>query len=94
MTARELSAFDQMFTMIFDSYTEMKSGGAALDEGWGVGKRRSLNGLADRLRQQSKNVKWTSEAHQELDRKKEAMDLCDTNQQLLNWAMHKVFAKS
>lgn len=47
-----------------------------------------------RLRSHSKRLKWTSEADQELDRKKEEMDLCDTDQQLLEWAMREVFGES
>ncbi|PSR82944.1 hypothetical protein PHLCEN_2v5914 [Hermanssonia centrifuga] len=100
MTAREISAFDEMFNMIFDVVTEQKLNTAnsqrTLAPTAGVGKSRmpEMNDLAYRLRQHSKKVKWTSEADEELDRKREEMDLCDTDQQLLDWAMREVFNES
>jgi hypothetical protein len=39
-------------------------------------------------------LKWTSESDELLDRKKEAMDLCETDQQLLEWALQEVFGES
>lgn len=95
MTARELSAFDQMFNMIFNAWTESKGPLPGSPEATaGVGKSSALTQFADRLRQQSRNLKWTSKADEELDRKKEEMDLCDTDQQLLDWAMRSVFSES
>lgn len=81
MTAREANAFDEMFNMIFNTIMETKQLGTTDQEATpGVGKSHSseMNDLAVQLRQHSKNLKWTSEADQELDRKKEEMDLCDT----------------
>ncbi|EKM60688.1 uncharacterized protein PHACADRAFT_246761, partial [Phanerochaete carnosa HHB-10118-sp] len=95
MTRHELSAFDEMFNMIFETYNEMKGPSAGTSEAMaGVGNSPTLSTLTDRLRQHSRNVKWTSDADQELDRKKEEMDLCDTDQQLLDWAMREVFGES
>lgn len=97
MTAREANAFDEMFNMIFNTIMETKQLGTTDQEATpGVGKSHSseMNNLAVQLRQHSKNLKWTSEADQELDRKKEEMDLCDTDQQLLDWAMREVFGES
>jgi hypothetical protein len=92
MTARESRAFDEMFNMIFNATMEDQS----LEPTSGIGKAHTsdLKDLAVRLRQHSKTIKWTSEADQELDRKKEEMDLCDTDQQLLDWAMREVFGES
>ena len=95
MTANELSTFDQMFDMIFTGYMDMQGASTgSYGTTTGIGNSPKLNKLVDRLRQQSKNVKWTSEADQELDRKTEEMDLCDTDQQLLDWAMREVFGES
>lgn len=66
------------------------------DHGAGIEKKQSA-GMADlalHLRHNSNKVEWTSEADQELDRKKEEMDLCNTDQQLLEWAMREVFGQS
>lgn len=97
MTAREVTAFDEMFNMIFNSIMETKDQGHRDQVTTaGVGKSHSsgVDDLAKKLRQHSRNLKWTSEADQELDRKKEEMDLCDTDQQLLDWAMREVFGES
>ncbi|KAJ3478485.1 hypothetical protein NLI96_g9721 [Meripilus lineatus] len=68
---------------------------------FGIGKSHSplsassrTDDLFGRLRSQSRKLKWTSEEDEELDRKKEEMDLCDTDQQLLEWAMREVFDES
>lgn len=98
MTAREVNAFDEMFQMIFSAVSEERQQEASqriLGPSTGIGKSpQGLGDLAARLRQQSRNLKWTSEADQELDRKKEDMGLCDTDQQLLAWAMREVFGES
>jgi len=39
-------------------------------------------------------MRWTTEEEELLDRKKEAMDLCDTDQELLEWAIREVFDES
>ena len=47
--------------------------------------------IFDTLR--TKSNKWTSQEEDALDRK-EAMDLCETDQQLLEWAIREVFTES
>jgi hypothetical protein len=47
-----------------------------------------------KMRRHSKKLKWSTESDEELDRKKEEMELCDTDQQLLEWAMREVFGES
>lgn len=97
MTAREISAFDDMFNLIFSAVSEQKSTTdttpTTAQPSVGVGKN-SLGDLFGKLRKHSKKVKWTTETDELLDRKKEQMDLCDTDQQLLDWAMREVFAES
>jgi hypothetical protein len=105
MTAREISAFDEMFNMIFNAVSLQKSmtwhdpssspQSSDTDSiaSVGIGKAR-IDDLFGKLRRHSKKLKWTSELEQELDRKREQMDLCDTDQQLLDWALSNVFAES
>jgi hypothetical protein len=110
MTAKEQSTFDEMFNLIFTAATESGKGKTGLGEPsdskltdlLGIGRNapvagkssQGIVGLYDRLRGQSKRAAWTSEADEELDRKKEEMELCDTDQQLLEWAMQEVFGES
>ena len=93
MTAREINAFDEMFNMIFDAVAEKKTTSDSGDMVIGVG-RGGINDLFGKLRRHSKKLKWTTESNELLDRKKEAMDICETDQQLLEWALHHVFGES
>lgn len=98
MTAREISAFEDMFDMIFNAVSKQKSKPSDGDEeksDVGIGQVRGNTGdLFGKLRRHSKKMKWTTEADEKLDQQKEAMDLCDTDQQLLEWAMVEVFGES
>ena len=109
MTAREMSAFDEMFNIIFNAVSEHKNPSAkpttssndplsVLDGGIGIGRtpfgQAPMSDLFGKLRRHSKRLKWTTEADEELDKKKEEMELCDTDQQLLEWAMREVFGQS
>lgn len=103
MTAREISAFDDMFNMIFNAVSEQKktASHSASNEGdyseVGIGRgprSKQMGDLFGKLRRHSKKMKWTSESDELLDRKKEEMDMCDTDQQLLEWAMREVFGES
>lgn len=95
MTAREISAFDEMFNMIFDAVSEktLRPDVQASASDIGVG-RGGINDLFGKLRKHSKRMKWTTESDEEMDRKKEAMDMCNTDQELLEWAMREVFDES
>jgi hypothetical protein len=94
MTAREISAFDEMFNMIFNAVSEQKTEG---DVSGPVGIGRAGRGMSDlfgKLRRHGKKLKWTNDSEEELDRKREEMELCDTDQQLLEWSMREIFAES
>ncbi|KAG2140315.1 hypothetical protein BD769DRAFT_1694845 [Suillus cothurnatus] len=104
MTAREINAFDEMFNMIFDAVSEQKDPSAKLSSLkqndplavlGGIGRKpfgqAPVPDLFGKLRQHSKRLKWTTQADEEFDKKKEEMELCDTDQQLLEWAMREVF---
>jgi hypothetical protein len=92
MTTQELNAFNEIFNMIFDSMGEDAKGSSAPvsvgRDGTGMGE------MFGTLRRHSKRMKWTSEWDEELDRKKDEMDRCASDQQLLDWAMREVFAES
>lgn len=109
MTAREISAFDDMFNMIFNAVTEQKfrttgpgvgaaAGRADPLSSAGIGRgpegSHPMGDLFGKLRRHSKKFTWSAEADEVLDRKKEEMELCDTDQQLLEWAMREVFEDS
>ncbi|KAF9268779.1 hypothetical protein L218DRAFT_954217 [Marasmius fiardii PR-910] len=97
MTAREINAFEDMFNMIFDAVAEQKVGsGLSVDKpDVGIGEKRGgIGDLIGKLRRHSKKMKWTTEEDELLDRKKEEMELCDTDQQLLDWAMREVFGET
>ncbi|TDL22629.1 hypothetical protein BD410DRAFT_770199 [Rickenella mellea] len=106
MTAREISAFDDMFNMIFNAVNEQKfrkegPGATRVDPLSSVGIGRGPEGsgspmsdLFGKLRRHTKRFKWGIEADEVLDRKKEEMELCDTDLQLLEWAMRELFADS
>ncbi|KIK98560.1 hypothetical protein PAXRUDRAFT_823727 [Paxillus rubicundulus Ve08.2h10] len=108
MTAREISVFDEMFNLIFSAVSEhgaVPSSEAAskLDKPPSIGRTPSsatsgpnapLNDLFRTLRRNSSRIRWTSAIDEELDRKKEQMELCNTDQELLEWAMKEVFGES
>ncbi|KAK7472963.1 hypothetical protein VKT23_001067 [Stygiomarasmius scandens] len=96
MTARELSAFDDMFNMIFDAVAEQKVPESNGDTKSDVALSSSgaLGDLFGKLRRHSKKMRWTTKEDELLDQKKEEMDLCETDQELLQWAMREVFEES
>jgi hypothetical protein len=101
MTAREINAFDEMFNMIFNAVSEHPNMTSSNDSSSPVGIGRApygtnnkMHDFFSKLRGQSKKMKWSAESSGELDQKKEEIELCDTDQQLLEWAMDKVFGES
>ncbi|KAI0697184.1 hypothetical protein BC835DRAFT_1339541 [Cytidiella melzeri] len=100
MTALEMSAFGEMFDMVFHAVSDGNGMPSASSSNQvstiGVGRRHSaeVSDLALHLRHRSRTAKWTSEADEELDRKKEEMDLCNTDRELLEWAVREVFGDS
>ncbi|KAL0956201.1 hypothetical protein HGRIS_002358 [Hohenbuehelia grisea] len=102
MTAREINAFDEMFNMIFNAVSEqrVKTGSDSVDlngdfaRPLSIGKGTTTGDVFGNLRRNSKKIRWTSETDELLDRKKEAINMCDTDQQLLEWATEEVFGES
>ena len=99
MTAREISAFDDMFNMIFNAASERKNQAHQATQGASIGAvpvtapGSDVGDLYTRLRKHSR-VRWTSDEDAELDKKKEQMELCESDQDLLEWAMREVFGES
>lgn len=99
MTAREKNAFQDMFDMVFEAVGDAKNGIVPSEapmftpiDSVGVNSQyREMADLFGRLRKDVKKMRWTSSADEELDRKKEEIELCDTDTQLLEWTMNEVF---
>ncbi|KAJ6495626.1 hypothetical protein C8R47DRAFT_365559 [Mycena vitilis] len=89
MTAQEISAFNEIFSLIFDSMNESTSSSSPVSIG-GTG----MGELFGTLRRHSKRMKWTAQSHEDLDRKKDEMDRCNSDRELLDWAMREVFGES
>ncbi|KAI6121340.1 hypothetical protein F5141DRAFT_1186601 [Pisolithus sp. B1] len=102
MTAQEISAFDEMFNMIFNAVSDRQAASKSSPQSLGhqlpsIGPSSSaapLNNIFRTLRRHSSRVRWTTASDEELDRKKEEMELCDTDQELLEWAAREVFSVS
>ena len=100
MTAQEIKAFGEMYKMVFNTTGEtdfMSSrGSSTVFPMTSTGREQpvAMSELARSLRQQSRHTKWTTESDQELDCKKEAMNRCHTDQELLEWAVSEVFGES
>jgi Mtf2 family len=137
MTAREISAFDKMFDMIFtavsdkrkesfttaavqvqptsrqpytdDVYGEPESSlhsdadasrssvppdaeaAASASAQVGLSPPGEAFDLFGRLRRQSNRMRQTSATAERLDRQKEEVELCQTDQQLLEWTVRELF---
>jgi hypothetical protein len=97
MTAREKNAFQDMFDIVFSGSRLLgKSPSEAMmyTPAHGVGatpQSREMASLFSRLQRNVKKLRWTSELDEELDRKKEEIELCDTDVRLLEWATNEVF---
>lgn len=102
MTAREISAFDEMFNMIFNaanarkprpSATDTNAGASVRGTDIGRGPDGAVGDLFTRLRRRAR-TRHTLNDDAELDRKKEEMELCESDYALLGWAEREVFAES
>jgi len=94
MTAREKNAFQDMFDVVFEAAKDGKIPPEAPMFTPVVGTTAKHGEMADlfgRLRKNVKRMRWTSDIDEELDRKKEEIELCDTDVQLLEWAMNEGF---
>ncbi|KAI0744880.1 hypothetical protein C8Q76DRAFT_606631 [Earliella scabrosa] len=92
MTRGEAHAFEDMFTQLFDANTDMASD-SQFTAGIGQVRSASKNVLVGKLRQ-VRRARWTADIEEDLDRKREEMELCETDIQLLEWAMREVFGES
>ncbi|KAI0782114.1 hypothetical protein C8Q75DRAFT_788354 [Abortiporus biennis] len=139
MTAREISRFDVIFDMLFDSlqsnippterqrrqqqqqpqqrhslpssrsvsdvfegelglkdtFTKSAGGGdRSMKKIIGGSEDEGLDALFGKISRSSKRVTWTTAADEELDRKREEMSLCETDEELMEWAIREVFGES
>jgi hypothetical protein len=100
MTAREINTFDEMFSMIFgavQSSSQTSPGDPKLDSKNVFTRPTSRVHHFFRPHRESpeseRKLQWNAEMDQQLDLKKEEMDLCDTDQELLGWAMRDIFGE-
>ncbi|TFK74529.1 hypothetical protein BDN72DRAFT_833010 [Pluteus cervinus] len=93
MTSREMNAFDEMFNMIFDSVNEKNSTPTTGDPSFPA-IDGPIGELYGKLRKHAGKLKLTTAEDEELDRMKEAMNMCRTDEELLQWAMKEVFGET
>lgn len=97
MTAGEISAFDGMFSLIFDSLKQQQQSSAVQPlgrtpfDGAAIGRTTGLGDVVGKLRGKARRTRWTTAEDEALDRMKEEMELCDTDAALLTWARRSVF---
>ena len=90
ITARETKVLTGMLDMIFHSNNANKSG----EEQVGF-RRGKVDDFFGRLRRHSKRGKWMDEPDANLlDQKKEQISYCNSDQELLDWAIREVFEES
>lgn len=97
MTARETHAMTNMFDSVWNLYALDQSATDPSDPfrpDTGIGRRQQDAGIFDRLGTGKRRLHWTTEDDELLDRKREQMELCETDLQLLEWAMSEVFDES
>jgi Asp-tRNA(Asn)/Glu-tRNA(Gln) amidotransferase C subunit len=86
MTAKEHSAFDDMFNMIFNAASQQTP-----DEN---GKGPTKHDIFGKMRRHARKYKWTNETEVDYDRMKEKIDNIESDYHLLEWAMSQVFEES
>ncbi|KAI0259214.1 hypothetical protein BC834DRAFT_926302 [Gloeopeniophorella convolvens] len=93
MTNRELHAFDEMFNLIFSAANERKvledGTAAALD----INAHSPLSGFLKSL-YKNPRTREVTEDMTELDKLKEQLALCTSDQAMLEWAEREVFGAS
>ena len=93
ITARETKVLTGMLDMIFDSNGGKNGNTLAGDEQVGV-KKGKVDDFFRRL-SRHKRGKWMDELDaDELDHKKEQIGYCNSDQELLDWAIREVFEES
>ncbi|KAF8633629.1 hypothetical protein AX15_001318 [Amanita polypyramis BW_CC] len=88
MTAREISAFDDVFNMIFDAASKQEHAKAA--SRGGSSEMSAIGDMFTTLRLSPRGLRWASEQDELLDRRKEEIDLCASDVELLHWAQREV----
>lgn len=107
MTAREINAFDDMFNLIFQAVSEQREKDK-LPTSSGIGSRQcqpggfstvaregeddALGVLYGKLKR--RGGRTVKEDEELLDRKREQIELCATDHELLEWAMRELFDES
>ena len=95
ITARETKVLTGMLDMIFDSNNANKPHTPAVGDEQVVFKQGKVDDFFGRLRRHSKNGKWMDELDANLlDQKKEQIGYCNSDQELLDWAIREVFEES
>lgn len=99
MTAQEQKTFTDLFDEIFrvaeavdasEPTAEDQTDVPIIDENAPTFSRD----FYDRIRMAPRQPRWGEDLDEELDRKREEMDLCQTDQELLEWMAVSVFAES
>ena len=95
ITARETKVLTGMLDMIFDSNNGDKQRNMAVGDEPVVFKQGKVDDFFGRLRRHSKHGKWMDELDaNRLDQKKEQIGYCNSDQELLDWAIREVFEES
>jgi len=92
MTAREISAFDEMFNMLFNAVSPQTASSHSQTKTQPVGRTQHKERTQKALVRLPRPL--TAEEEQLLDAKKEEMELCYTDFELLQWAEREIFSDS
>ncbi|KAF7321490.1 hypothetical protein MKEN_00669800 [Mycena kentingensis (nom. inval.)] len=93
MTAAEMNTFNEIFNFIFDSLGDKASPLSTSSSSVDIG-RSGMADLFSTLRKHSKRMKRVAVSDEALDAKKDEIDRCATDQELLSWALRDVFGES
>lgn len=95
ITARETKVLTGMLDMIFDSTNANQQRQTPEGEGQVGFRRGKVDDFFGRLRRHSKRGRWMDELDANvLDQKKEQVSYCNSDQELLDWAIREVFEES
>lgn len=104
MTNHEQDIFQGLFHLIFNAASEQEVPEGDLPSKSdplsyaGIGRspegEKGVSHLLGKVKRQAKKQKSTREEDEFLDRKKEEMEMCTSDQALLQWAMREVFDKA
>ena len=95
ITARETKVLTGMLDMIFDSNHKNNHMPAGEEQTDGLIRKGKVDDFFGRLRRHSKHGKWVDDVDAGLlDQKKEQIGYCNSDQELLDWAIREVFEES